>query len=159
MPIRSLLDCGDYRRIFINARFPDEGTLIHNTPHPPTTMSTSTPCRPSSGQVAPNISEGATSSGVPRLQSDLKRDMEEEIANQTFSYPSDKLARMLSPKKLRPGPETPGNLPCLDQYKCDVDSQPFCDALNIVVTQLKPITPGSNMGESTHYSCLIEFLT
>ena len=122
-------------------------------------MSTSTPRRPSSGQVAPNISEGVTSSGVRRLQSELKRDMQEEIANQIFSYPSEELARMLSPKKLKPGSETPGNLPRLDQYQCDVDGQPFRDALDTVVTKLKPITPGSDKSESKHYDRLVKFLT
>ena len=70
----------------------------NNTPPPPTTMSTSSPRRPSSAQVAPNISEGPTSSGVHRHQSDLKHDMQAEIANHSFSFPPLKLAQMLSPK-------------------------------------------------------------
>ena len=44
--------------------------------------------------------------------------MEDEIANQTFAYPSSELARMLSPKRLKPNIKATKELPLLHQYDC-----------------------------------------
>ena len=48
--------------------------------------------------------------------------MEDEIANQTFAYPSSELARMLSPKRLKPNIKATKELPLLHQYDCMVDT-------------------------------------
>jgi len=88
--------------------------------------------------------------------------MEEEIANQTFSFSSLELARMLSPKepKPKPGIEAPGELLRLYQYDCIVDSQPFQKALNDVVARLGTFTPPSpGAGEPAYYLDLAKFLT
>jgi len=124
--------------------------------------STSTPRRPSSGQAAPNLPESIQTSSVLRLQPELKTAMEEEIANQTFNFPSLELARMLSPKelKLKPGIVAPSALPLLHQYGCIVDNQPFRNALNDVVARLGTFTPRApGAGEPAYYRDLAKFLT
>ena len=86
--------------------------------------------------------------------------MIEEIANQTFSFPSEELARMLSPKKPKHGIETAGKLLSLDQYDCTVDGEPFQAALKDVVARFRTFTPQpAGSGESASYPSLAEFLT
>ena len=122
-------------------------------------MSTSSPRRPPSNQVAPNISEGLASSGLHRNQSDLKHAMQAEIANHSFSFPPSMLARMLSPKRLKPSIKPAGKMLGLDQYDCDVDVKSFRDALKDVVSKLQPFTAKHGSAESKHYPGLAWFLT
>jgi len=123
-------------------------------------MSESTPRRPSSGLVAPTLSSGTSTSSARRLQGELKKVMETEIANQTYSFPSLELARMLSPKTPKYDIEAPGNLLQLHQYDCVVDELPFQTALDDAVRQLRTFTPqAAGSGESASYPSLAEFLT
>jgi len=86
--------------------------------------------------------------------------MEAEIADQTFSFPSLELARMLSPKSPKPGVETAGELRLLHQYNCTVDKKPFQDALDDAVKQLRTFTPQpAKSSESASYPGLVKFLT
>ena len=96
-----------------------------------------------------------------RFRSHLKREaIEGEIANQTFSFPSLELARMLSPKSPKSGVETAGKLVPLHQHDCMVDGQPFQEALNEAVARLGIFTPqAAEADESTSHRGLTEFLT
>ena len=86
--------------------------------------------------------------------------MMKEIVNQTFSFPSDELARMLSPKTPKRGIETAGKLLPLSQYDCIVDGQPFHASLDEVVARFGTFTPQpAGSGESASYPSLAEFLT
>ena len=123
-------------------------------------MSESTPRRASSGLVAPTVSAGASTSGPRRLQANLKQVMETEIANQTYSFPSLELARMLSPKTPKRGVKAAGKLLRLHQYDCVVDELPFQAALDDAVGRLSTFTPqAAGSGESATYPSLAEFLT
>jgi len=62
--------------------------------------------------------------------------MVEEITDQTFSFPSDELSRMLSPKTPKRDIEAAGKLLRLDQYDCITDTQPFQAALDDAVGAL-----------------------
>jgi hypothetical protein len=118
-------------------------------------MSGSTPHKPSSRQVAsPKIS-----SSTPRSQVELKDTIENEIADQTFHFPSQSLSRMLSPKTPKPHVEGVGGLLRLDDYDCTVDGKPFLTALDDVVMRLKTFTPQAGTGESASYPGFAKFLT
>ncbi|KAF9644543.1 hypothetical protein BDM02DRAFT_3190520 [Thelephora ganbajun] len=118
-------------------------------------MSGSTPRRPSSSQASSSLPEGAL-----RPRSELKHAMEDEIANQTFIFPSRQLARILSPKAPKPGVEAAGQLLLLHQYDCLVDQNPFNNALDDVVARLGTYTPQPpGAGETACYSDLTNFLT
>ena len=131
-----------------------------NTSHPPTPMSVSTPRKSTSGQITPSLPAGASTSSAPRRQNALKLVMEKEIADQTFEFPSLELARILSPKTPKHGIDAAGKLLELHQYDCDVDSQPFQDALHDVVARLEPFTPQTpGSAEEASYSTLAKFLT
>ena len=90
----------------------------------------------------------------------LETAMVEEIADQTFSFPPDGLARMLSPKTPKRGIEAAGKLLPLAQYDCLVDGQPFLAALDDVVAQSKTFTPrpAGSCGLAS-YPSLAKFLT
>jgi len=125
-------------------------------------MSVSTPRKPSSRLAVPSISDRPLSSHSIRLQKELKALMQNEIADQTFSFPSHELAHMLSPKTPKPGvkSESPDRLLRLDQYRCTVDDPPFRAALDHVVAQLETFRPQpSGSPESASYPTLARFLT
>ena len=120
-------------------------------------MSGSTPRKPSSAQTTLNLSETISTS---RTQSDLKSTMQAEIANQTFQLSSLELARILSPKKLKPGAQPADGLLSLRQYDCMVDEQPFQAALEDVITGFRTFNPQSaGAPEKDYCSGLAEFLT
>ena len=122
---------------------------------PPTTMSTSTPRKSSSGQITPGLT-----SNDPRRQEQLEKVMEKEIGEHTFSFPPYNLAQILSPKTPKRGIDATGKLLALDQYDCIVDEQPFQSALDDVVTRLGPFTPlAPGSTESESYPSLAKFLT
>lgn len=117
------------------------------------------PYKSSSRQVSPTVSDGPQPSSSTRRQEKLKSTMEKEIWNQTFSFPPQELARMLSPKIPKPDTDTAGKLLQLDDCKCTVDEQPFLHALNDVVARIDtfdPQPPGS--AESASYPGLVKFL-
>ena len=127
-----------------------------NTAHPPTTMSGSTPRKPSSAQTTPNLSE---TTSTPRTQSELPT-LQAEIANQTFQLSSLELARILSLKKLKPGAQAADALLPLRQYDCVVDEQPFTAALEDVVAGFETFNPQpTGTPEKDYYSGLAQFLT
>ena len=114
--------------------------------------------------MVPNISIGggarSSASGSQYDGYDLKSAMQEEIADQTFQFPSSELARILSPKSLKVGVEACGRLTPIKDYICKVDDDAFDNALGRVVAKLQPFTskaPGSS--EASIYSCLASFLT
>ena len=103
--------------------------------------------------------EEATSSGLLQAREDLKLDMGWEIADQTFCFPSDELARILSPKKPKDGADISELLQIKD-YDCDVDlDHDFQNALNHVVEKPKLYTSPSDSAEESHYEPLANYLT
>ena len=128
-------------------------------PHSSATVSESSPQKITSKQMGTNVSvEPALRSDQARSQRDLKDTMQEEIGNQAFTFPSEELARILSPKRLKYSDHSPGELLPLSEYDCTVDEQVFLNALDDVLEQLSPYAraPGSN--ERSCYSDLVEFL-
>ena len=86
--------------------------------------------------------------------------MEDEIANRAFAYPSSELARMLSPKRLKPDIKATKELPLLHQYDFMVDTRSFQDALDDAVAQLGTFTPpAAGEDKSASHLGLAEFLT
>ena len=60
-----------------------------------------------------------------------------EHCDHTWQFSSLEVARMLSPKKPKPGVEVIGELLRLDQYDCVVDGPVFQNALNNAITRLE----------------------
>lgn len=69
---------------------------------------------------------------------ELEATTQEEVANQTFEFPSSKLACILSPKRPKPGADVAGKLLRIGEYDCKVDKKTSGDALDDVVMQLFP---------------------
>jgi len=123
-------------------------------------MSLSTPHKSSSRLVSPTVTNSLLSNPSRRLQEELIAVMEDEIANQTFSFPPNELARMLSPKTPKPDIKAAGELLELDNYLCIVDEPPFLAALDDVVAQFRTFTPQpAGSAESASYPSLAKFLT
>ena len=92
------------------------------------------------------------------LSSHSSTGMETEIADQTFRFPSDEFARILSPKKPKHGVDF-SKLLRIKHYDCDVDLDHFQDALNHVVKKLKRCSSPSGSAEALHYKPLASYLT
>lgn len=74
-----------------------------------------------------------------------------KIANHTWEFPSLEVARMLSPKKPKPGVEAAGKLLRPHEYDCTVDGPVFQDTLNDVVARLKTDTKPTSQLLDPHY--------
>ena len=147
------------RTPWISHKFQGEARDGGGTEFTPTTAMSS-PHKSSSRLMVSNISiEGALSSHTPRSQSELKQTMKEEIADHTFSFPSCKLARMLSPKKPKSGADPSEGFLYLNNYDCTVDKEPFGNALKDVVQKLSPFIPATHSSEQASYKALAKFLT
>jgi len=110
-------------------------------------------------RTARNLPERVPTPSDLRLQSRLEWEIVEEIWDQTFSFPSLELARVLSPKCPKPGVEAAGKLVPLSQHDCMVDGRLFKEALDDVVARLEVFTPQTaGVDKSTVYRGLTEFL-
>lgn len=94
-------------------------------------MNLTTPVSPFNG------SSECESSSTRTKREKQENDTERELANHTWQFSSLEVARMLSPKRPKPGVEAAGEILRLDQYACVVDGLVFQNALDDVVTQLE----------------------
>ena len=128
-------------------------------PPAPTTMSEYTPRKLSSGLMASTLSGSVPTLSAKRIQADLKKVMEVEIADRTYSFPPLEFARMLSPKTPKRGIEAAGELLRLQQYDCTVDEPHFQTALDDAVKPLRTFTPqAAGSAESASYPSFVKFL-
>ena len=128
-------------------------------PHSYATMSESSPQKVTSKQIGLNVSiEPALRSKQARSQKDLKETMEQEIGDQAFTFPSEELARILSPKRLKRSEYPPEDLLPLSEYDCTVDEPAFKDALEDVLNKLRPFPKPPVSDERSCYPDLVKFL-
>jgi len=93
-----------------------------------------------------------------RTESEPQRDTGYELANHTWQFPAFEVARMLSPKKPKPGVEAIGRLfPLLDQYDCVADGLIFQDALNNAIARLE--SDNKSALQSLNHHDLVIFFT
>ncbi|KAH7868640.1 uncharacterized protein C8R40DRAFT_1177593 [Lentinula edodes] len=94
-------------------------------------------------------------------QTDLKKVMRAELGDQTWQFPLDRIARMLSPKK-RNAPLDDKVIDHLGNYTCVSDSPGFMKKLKNAVMKLGPrlkdIQWPSGPDERTFYTPLAQFL-
>ena len=87
--------------------------------------------------VSPFNGSSEDESYSPQTESEEENDTEKELAGHAWQFSSLEIARMLSPKKPKPGVEVVGRLLPLDQYDCVADGLLFQETLDDVITHLK----------------------
>jgi hypothetical protein len=123
-------------------------------------MSVSSPKRTTSKQISANVEfQTIRRSHHLRSQHTLKVTMKDEIGDQTFRFPSNELARILSPKAPKPGITASGKFLRIQHYDCLVDSTEFKSALKVVITRLDPFPTTKRLNEESYYKTLAPFLT
>jgi hypothetical protein len=94
-----------------------------------------------------------------RSQQTLKATMMDEIGEQIYRFPSNELARILSPKIPKPGVPTSGHFLRIQDYDCVSDSTEFDIALEVAITGLDPFPTTERRDEASYYKTLASFLT